>query len=102
MRISPPSPNGHSAATSAGTAIGSWRPAASAGIRQLTATFSTTRIMFANGSNQAEELLRAAVSSRDRHTGTPRALAKLLAPVPRPGAIYCAGANYSDHVAEMR
>jgi 2-keto-4-pentenoate hydratase/2-oxohepta-3-ene-1,7-dioic acid hydratase in catechol pathway len=25
----------------------------------------------------------------------------LLAPVPVPGAIYCAGANYSDHVAEM-
>ena len=26
---------------------------------------------------------------------------KLLAPVPMPGAIYCAGANYSDHVARM-
>ena len=25
----------------------------------------------------------------------------LLAPVPQPGAIYCAGANYADHVAEM-
>jgi 2-keto-4-pentenoate hydratase/2-oxohepta-3-ene-1,7-dioic acid hydratase in catechol pathway len=27
--------------------------------------------------------------------------AKLLAPVRWPGTIYCAGANYSDHVAEM-
>ena len=26
---------------------------------------------------------------------------KLLAPVDRPGAIYCAGANYKDHVLEM-
>ncbi len=33
--------------------------------------------------------------------GTPLASAKLLAPVLYPSAIYCAGANYSDHVAEM-
>jgi 2-keto-4-pentenoate hydratase/2-oxohepta-3-ene-1,7-dioic acid hydratase in catechol pathway len=26
---------------------------------------------------------------------------QILAPVPMPGAIYCAGANYSDHVNEM-
>jgi len=26
---------------------------------------------------------------------------QLRAPVPKPGAIYCAGANYADHVAEM-
>jgi 2-keto-4-pentenoate hydratase/2-oxohepta-3-ene-1,7-dioic acid hydratase in catechol pathway len=26
---------------------------------------------------------------------------KLLAPIPLPGAIYCAGANYRDHVLEM-
>ncbi len=26
---------------------------------------------------------------------------KLLAPIDRPGAIYCAGANYKDHVLEM-
>jgi 2-keto-4-pentenoate hydratase/2-oxohepta-3-ene-1,7-dioic acid hydratase in catechol pathway len=25
----------------------------------------------------------------------------LLAPIPHPGAIYCAGSNYADHVAEM-
>jgi 2-keto-4-pentenoate hydratase/2-oxohepta-3-ene-1,7-dioic acid hydratase in catechol pathway len=26
---------------------------------------------------------------------------RLLAPIPQPGAIYCAGANYRDHVLEM-
>jgi 2-keto-4-pentenoate hydratase/2-oxohepta-3-ene-1,7-dioic acid hydratase in catechol pathway len=33
--------------------------------------------------------------------GIPLAKAKLLAPVPSPGAVFCAGANYTDHVAEM-
>jgi 2-keto-4-pentenoate hydratase/2-oxohepta-3-ene-1,7-dioic acid hydratase in catechol pathway len=32
---------------------------------------------------------------------TPLAQVKLLAPLLYPGAIYCAGANYSDHAAEM-
>ncbi len=27
--------------------------------------------------------------------------ARLLAPIPSPGAIFCAGANYTDHMAEM-
>ena len=33
--------------------------------------------------------------------GIPLKKAKLLAPVPNPGAIFCAGANYTDHMAEM-
>jgi 2-keto-4-pentenoate hydratase/2-oxohepta-3-ene-1,7-dioic acid hydratase in catechol pathway len=33
--------------------------------------------------------------------GVPLASVQLLAPLLYPGAIYCAGANYSDHVAEM-
>jgi 2-keto-4-pentenoate hydratase/2-oxohepta-3-ene-1,7-dioic acid hydratase in catechol pathway len=33
--------------------------------------------------------------------GTPLKNAKLLAPLPDPGAIFCAGANYTDHMAEM-
>ena len=33
--------------------------------------------------------------------GIPLGKAKLLAPVPRPGNVFCAGANYTDHVAEM-
>jgi len=31
----------------------------------------------------------------------PIAQVKLLAPIPRPGAIYCAGSNYADHALEM-
>jgi 2-keto-4-pentenoate hydratase/2-oxohepta-3-ene-1,7-dioic acid hydratase in catechol pathway len=33
--------------------------------------------------------------------GLPLGAVKLLAPIPRPTAIYCAGANYADHAAEM-
>lgn len=36
-----------------------------------------------------------------RSGGIPLKQVKLLAPVLYPSAIYCAGANYSDHVAEM-
>lgn len=33
--------------------------------------------------------------------GTPLVSANLAAPMPHPGAIYCAGANYYDHAKEM-
>jgi 2-keto-4-pentenoate hydratase/2-oxohepta-3-ene-1,7-dioic acid hydratase in catechol pathway len=33
--------------------------------------------------------------------GMPLGAVKFLAPIPRPIAIYCAGANYADHAAEM-
>ena len=33
--------------------------------------------------------------------GRPLAETHMCAPLPAPGAIYCAGANYSDHAAEM-
>ena len=33
--------------------------------------------------------------------GTPLSQARLLAPMPIPGTIFCAGANYADHAAEM-
>src|SRR6185312_13390330 len=37
-----------------------------------------------------------------KHTGgKPLASVELLSPIPRPGTIYCAGANYSDHMANM-
>lgn len=51
----------------------------------------------------AQGLLDAAATrAKDGETkGTPLKQAKLLAPVLYPSAIYCAGANYSDHVAEM-
>lgn len=53
------------------------------------------------GWDDVQALLKTAALHRRRDPGTRLDLAKLLAPVPRPGAIYCAGANYSDHIAEM-
>jgi 2-keto-4-pentenoate hydratase/2-oxohepta-3-ene-1,7-dioic acid hydratase in catechol pathway len=43
----------------------------------------------------------AALVTRKGLRGQPLAKTKLLAPIPRPGAIYCAGSNYADHAAEM-
>src|SRR3954470_9233591 len=40
-------------------------------------------------------------SGKSRIKGKPLKRVKLLAPVLYPGNIYCAGANYTDHVAEM-
>ena len=40
-------------------------------------------------------------TDRGRATGIPLKRVKLLAPVLYPGNIYCAGANYTDHMAEM-
>ncbi len=42
-----------------------------------------------------------AVAARQGVRGQPLAKAKLLAPIPLPGAVYCAGSNYGDHAAEM-
>jgi 2-keto-4-pentenoate hydratase/2-oxohepta-3-ene-1,7-dioic acid hydratase in catechol pathway len=44
----------------------------------------------------AESAARAAAG-----TGQPLAKVRLLAPILWPSAIYCAGANYADHAAEM-
>ena len=43
----------------------------------------------------------AAAASKAHAKGRPIKGAKLLAPVLWPSAIYCAGANYADHAAEM-
>jgi 2-keto-4-pentenoate hydratase/2-oxohepta-3-ene-1,7-dioic acid hydratase in catechol pathway len=43
----------------------------------------------------------AAVAGKSRVKALPLSRAKLLAPVRWPSAIYCAGANYADHAAEM-
>ena len=40
-------------------------------------------------------------SGKARGKGVPLGRARLLAPVLYPGTIYCAGANYTDHMAEM-
>src|SRR5260221_13085369 len=43
----------------------------------------------------------AAKAPKSRVKGIPLGRARLLAPVLWPSAIFCAGANYADHVAEM-
>ena len=47
---------------------------------------------------QAEKRIRA---GKSRAKGMPLRRTRLLAPVLYPGNIYCAGANYTDHMAEM-
>lgn len=42
-----------------------------------------------------------AASKSPKGQGTPAAQAKVLAPLPLPAVIYCAGANYQDHAEEM-
>jgi 2-keto-4-pentenoate hydratase/2-oxohepta-3-ene-1,7-dioic acid hydratase in catechol pathway len=39
--------------------------------------------------------------SPGKSKGIPLAKVRLLAPLPDPGTIYCAGANYTDHMEEM-
>ena len=47
------------------------------------------------------ELLENLSALKTRGEGMPLAEVRLHAPLLYPGAIYCAGANYADHVAEM-
>ena len=47
---------------------------------------------------QAAKRIAAGTS---RAKGVPRKRARLLAPVLYPGALFCAGANYTDHMLEM-
>ena len=51
--------------------------------------------------DSAEDRLIHAAGSRSRSGQAPVEGAELLAPIPAPGSIYCAGANYADHAAEM-
>jgi 2-keto-4-pentenoate hydratase/2-oxohepta-3-ene-1,7-dioic acid hydratase in catechol pathway len=48
-----------------------------------------------------QELLEDISSLKTKGNGVPLAEVKLHAPLLYPGTIYCAGANYADHVAEM-
>ena len=56
--------------------------------------WSRARRLLARASKRIE-------SGQARIKGAPLKGARLLAPVLYPGAIYCAGANYTDHMAEM-
>ena len=51
--------------------------------------------------DRAHPALAAASAGVDPGAGTPPAELELLAPLPCPGTIYCAGANYWDHLEEM-
>ena len=56
--------------------------------------WSRARRLLAQASKRIE-------SGTGRGKGVPLKSARLLAPVLYPGTIYCAGANYTDHMAEM-
>src|ERR1043166_4891144 len=45
----------------------------------------------------ADARLRRAAEQSASAGGMPIAQVKLKAPIPKPGAIYCAGSNYHDH-----
>jgi 2-keto-4-pentenoate hydratase/2-oxohepta-3-ene-1,7-dioic acid hydratase in catechol pathway len=49
----------------------------------------------------AEPALRAAVDSCEHHRSKALESVRLLAPILYPSAVFCAGANYADHVARM-
>ena len=49
----------------------------------------------------AQDALKTAAAKASRVKGRPLKGTKLLAPILWPSAIYCAGANYADHAAEM-
>lgn len=49
----------------------------------------------------ASALIRERAAKPGRTKSLPLKKARLLAPVLYPGAVFCAGANYTDHLAEM-
>ena len=56
---------------------------------------------WARASRRLGQAARKVAGGKSRAKGTPLTRVRLLAPLPVPGNIYCAGANYVDHVAEM-
>ncbi len=69
-----------------------------------TARYATVQAILEDWRAAERELRDAAKrigAGSSRLKGTPVARVKLLAPIASPGNIFCAGANYTDHVAEM-
>jgi 2-keto-4-pentenoate hydratase/2-oxohepta-3-ene-1,7-dioic acid hydratase in catechol pathway len=56
---------------------------------------------WSNARRELAQAARAIASGKSRAKGVPLARTRLLPPVLYPGAIFCAGANYTDHVLEM-
>ena len=63
------------------------------------AAYATVLGILEDWDNAAGRLAELAAAGGD--AGQPLDDVRLLAPLPRPGSIFCAGANYTDHVAEM-
>ena len=63
-----------------------------------------TVIDILNDWRKTEKLLQDAADSiaTSAPAGLRLADVELLAPIPNPGAVYCCGANYTDHINEMR
>src|SRR5688572_26942574 len=57
--------------------------------------------VFEASRRNVQELLEDMPLLKTKGDGIPLAEVKLHAPLLYPGTIYCAGANYADHVAEM-
>src|ERR1700675_3285263 len=60
-----------------------------------------TMLDILNDWKTAQGVLRKAAAGKIKLKSRPLARTKLLAPVLWPSAIYCAGANYTDHMMEM-
>ncbi len=69
-------------------------------IYDLPRNYPTVLAALQDWAKARRELSALAKKSAGRK-GLPLKRAKLLAPILYPGNIYCAGANYTDHVAEM-
>jgi len=78
---------------------------AAAPIRLATATLGGDMVEFLKHGDQAMDAARVAIKHAAGDSGgdnvIERQRVRLMAPVPRPGALVSAGKNFSDHVAEM-
>ena len=78
---------------------------AAAAVRLAAATLGSDMVEFLKHGDKAMDAARIAI----KHAATDsagdnvveRQRVRLMAPVPRPGALISAGKNFSDHVAEM-
>ena len=60
-----------------------------------------TMLDILNDWKTAQGVIRKAAAGKNKLKSRPLARTKLLAPILWPSAIYCAGANYTDHMMEM-
>ena len=87
-------------APTAGVLIGEWVVPASSLLPGLDVD-GTSVLGLLRAWDRVHPRLHAAAHNQQPDGGTPLAQVKLLAPILYPGALYCAGANYWDHLEEM-